>query len=221
MYIISNPLFLIIFLFLKKNSSNMSVVNEEVKVLFELLNSIIERTKKINNNVQKDWQSQFYTGYIRDIETTFADISFFQIKYNVIERLKIDTDSYFKKIGEKIQIKEERFEQYEEPSFVQKVMYAITFDSKSAVYILTQNVGEFVSDPREEFTDLNNKVLAIFYHYFQKYSYSELDVAELNFLQIVKFRFLKNWKRVFWSVVILLVYSIGVAFLGGWISTYF
>jgi len=100
-------------------------------------------------------------------------------------------------------------------------VYATSYDSKSAKYILTQNFGEFVSDPKEEFADLNNKVLAIFHHYFQKYSYSELDVAEVNFLQIVKFRFLKNWKKGLLSIIIIIAYSIGVAILGGWISTYF
>jgi len=58
----------------------MSIANEEVKALFELLNSIIEKIKKINNDVQEDWQGQFHAGYIRDIEKTLADIAFFQTK---------------------------------------------------------------------------------------------------------------------------------------------
>lgn len=204
----------------------MSKGSKEIDRMFNKLNSLIDKAKDIKERVKRKWEGEFHTSFVSyDIPNFLEEIEFFQNKYDFNKNLKIDTESVLRDISEKYSTKEREIERTEEPGFLDRVKYVISEEKgpepETKKYIMTETYGKFISDPQEIFSSLLMELMSMYHYCLQKYTPPELDVGEINILNFLKLRFLKNRKSTILYIFIgIFLYAL-LAFLAGLTSNLF
>lgn len=203
----------------------MSRGSKEIDRLFRRLNHLIDKAKKLREDIQRSWEGEFPKDFIIiNVQKLLSEIEFFQEKYNIEKKLKINTKEILNTINEKFQIKTKKVTIRKEPGFWDRVFYSLKEEDskpKAETYTSTKTYGKFIENPQEDIIQIYDELMKIYHNCLKIYSPSELDIAELNLGKFLKLRFLKSWKSVAFLVFIAMLYTVGIAFLAGWISTLF
>lgn len=203
----------------------MEYGSSEIKKVFAKLNKFLENIRELNEEIKDQWQREFSKDYVSStLSDLLKEISFFQLKYNIPNKLRIKTEEIYDNIEKKFKTKKKDVIIKKLPGFVENLIDKIpALDlpvSESREYKATRTYGSFTSDPKEDFDRLFNETLLIYQYYFSRYSFTELDVLDINIGQFFKLKLFKNWKTVLITFLLFLAYNIGIIMLSAWLSIY-
>lgn len=189
----------------------------EVRLMFKELRTLIDRADILKEGIKEKWEEKFPIRVITEtLQELLRDINRFQNLYDVNPKKGVETENIFENITKKLMVITEE-EPYKPNLLEEKVGQWLTntFNfpaSEPGERIQTITSGKFKEDPQKDFIELHNGVVSIYHNYFKKYSYSELDVAVINWGN-VKTKFLKNWKLTVLAVIFGLIVIVGISAL--------
>lgn len=198
--------------------------DREVRLMFNKLNRLMDRTDELNEEVNEDWQKEFPEDFVsKTLQELLKNIERFQKKYKVKKNLRIEKNSFFEIVNVKFKMEEEKTTNLYEPApFIKLIASKLNItDLETEERTVIKSYGKFIEDPRSDFDDLHKNIYEIYHSYFKKYSYSELDVGEMNLGYFFKTKFLRNWKSTVLAIIVGLCVIFIISALTGWFATLF
>lgn len=206
----------------------MSNGNREIRSMFSKLNNIIEIGKEFKEKIQEHWQEELSKDFVsKNLHEFLIDIDFFQTKYNIPKKLRIETNIVYKNVSEKFQIKEKKIKYNYKPGRIDKAIASFlrTPTPQPEERERIRIYGKFILDPQSDFINLHNQLIAIYHNYFKKHAPSKFDSAEVSFGTFIKFTIFKNKKNVLLAIVLGIFFAFIIALLISlitpWVSTWF